>query len=81
MTGAMNPNKCPMVLPFERLFFHVLFNRYFRQGTPVTTTVAADSPLFDPLFLHIRLAAGRTDKDPFFVEHPALFLHTFLTTI
>jgi hypothetical protein len=59
----------------KRLFFHMLFNRHFRQRSTVGTTVAPDSPLLDPLFLHIRLTAGRTDEHAFFIEHSTLFLH------
>ena len=77
MTGAMNLTQRWTTLAPKSLFFHVLFNRYFRQGAPVATTMAANPPLFDPLFLHIRLAACGADKHPFFVEHPALFLHWF----
>lgn len=63
----------------KRLFFHMLFNRHFRQRSTVGTTVAPDSPLLDPLFLHIRLTAGRTDEHAFFIEHSSLFLHGFLS--
>jgi hypothetical protein len=77
----MNLKKDWTALPPKGLFFHMLFNRHFRQCASIATAVTTDSPLFNPLFLHIRLAAGRTDKDPFFVEHPTLFLHSLLTTI
>lgn len=41
--------------------------------------MATNPPLLDPLFLHIRLTAGRTDEHAFFIEHSTLFLHGFLS--
>ena len=41
--------------------------------------MATNPPLLDPLFLHIRLTAGRTDKHAFFIEHSTLFLHDSLS--
>jgi hypothetical protein len=34
-----------------------------------------DPPLFNPLFLNIGLSACGAHEDPFFIEHPSLFLH------
>jgi hypothetical protein len=75
MTEAMNLKKGRTNLVPKRLFFHVLLNGHFRQRASVGTTMAADPPLFDPLFLHIGLAARWTYEHAFFIEHPTLFLH------
>ena len=40
--------------------------------------MTTDSPLFNPLFLNIRLTTRRTDKHAFFIEHSTLFLHGIL---
>jgi hypothetical protein len=69
VSGSLAPN---------RLFFHVFFNRHFRQRASLGAAVAPDAPLFDPLFLHIGLAAGGTHKHAFFIEHSTLFLHDSL---
>ena len=62
----------------KRFLFHMLFNRYFRQGSAIRTAVATDPPLLDPLLLHIGLPTPRTHKHALFIEHPSLFLHGLL---
>lgn len=57
----------------------MLFNRHLCQRSTVGTTMATNPPLLNPLFLHIRLTAGRTNEHAFFIEHSTLFLHSFLS--
>jgi hypothetical protein len=58
---------CLKQLAAECFFVHMLLDRYFGQGAPIITAMAADSPFLDPLFLNIGLAAFWTDEDALFI--------------
>ena len=61
----------------DGFFIHVLFDGDLGERTSVVATMAANAPFLDPLFLHIGLAALRTHKDAFLIEHPTFFFHRF----
>ena len=65
-------------LTTKRLFLHMLLNGHFRQRSTVGTAVAPNPPFFNPFLLNIGLAASRTDKHSFFIQHTSFFVHGFL---